>query len=101
MECAGPGQNAGRYCICAPAGQRLTHDGIDPPRHLLRSPPCKRQQQYALGAHAFDNQVSHTVCERHRLARASTGDDKQRPGTERLVRCLAAVFGSLTLGWIQ
>ena len=101
MECPGPGQNPGRYRIRAPAGQRLAHDGIDASRHLLRSPSCKRKQQYALGAHALDDQVSNAVRKRHRLARTGTGDDEQRPGTERLVRCLAAIFGSLTLGWIQ
>jgi len=41
------------------------------------------------------------MCERHCLARAGSGDDEQRPGTERLIRFLAAVYGSLALCWIQ
>ena len=78
----------------------MSGDSLRPTEHFLSGATRERQEQDALGRHAFEQQVRDSMRQRVGLARARAGDDQQRTRREAVIR-MRSIQGGRTLSVVQ
>jgi hypothetical protein len=87
VESAGPQKARGDAAVPRLAAllQRLRHDLLSAPYHVLRRAPGERQHENACRIHAVQHQMGGTVRKRVGLSGAGAGEDEQGTGIDTLV----------------
>ena len=98
MECPRPGKRIAHYTVVG--ADHLPAYSFDAAGHLGCRPARECHQQNAVRVRAVNDEVGNAMCERVGLARACSGDDKQR-SSQLAFAVPNAVFDGSTLFGIK